>query len=136
YTPDLHVTADYPKSPTVEYYIEAKGYLRAKERALLRAFYKAHPDAPVRYLLQRDFPAGAKSKRTGERSSIVQWFHKFLPNAKLAIWSGNVPTHWNAKADVVALVDKTKPAKVQRKSVRRVAVGKRKKVNEADGARL
>ena len=89
YTPDLHVTADYPESPTVEYYIEAKGYLRAKERALLRAFYKENPDAPVRYLLQRDFPATARSKVTGQRGSIVQWFHKFLPKAKIAIWSGH-----------------------------------------------
>src|SRR5208337_3161975 len=96
YTPDLHVTADYPESPTVEYYIEAKGYLRAKERALLRAFYKANPNAPVRYLLQRDFPIGAVSKRTGTKGSIVQWFHKFLPNAKIALWTGGIPDVWQS----------------------------------------
>jgi hypothetical protein len=100
YTPDFHVAADNSEPQAVGYYIEAKGYLRPKERALLRAFYKANPDAPVRFLLQRDFPAGAKSKRTGERSSIVQWFHKFLPNAKLAIWNGAVPNDWKSATPI------------------------------------
>jgi len=94
YTPDLYVDPDHTKRKTIGYYIEAKGYLRAKERALLRAFYKAHPDSAVRFLLQRDFPSGAKSKVTGKRSSITQWFRKFLPNAKVEIWNGQPPKGW------------------------------------------
>lgn len=102
YTADLHVTADHTKHEALDYYVEAKGYLRPKERALLRAFYKANPNAPVRYLLQRDFPASKRSKVTGKQGSIVDWFHKFLPNAKLAIWSGNVPleSDWKAALSV------------------------------------
>ena len=91
YTPDFHVTTHNSKHETELYYIEAKGYLRPKERSLLRAFYKTNPDAPVRYLLQSDFPAGARSKRTGERSRISQWFNKFLPKAKVSIWHGAIP---------------------------------------------
>lgn len=116
YTPDLYVAANNPKSKAVGYYIEAKGYLRPKERALLRAFYKANPDAPVRYLLQRDFPAGAKSKVTGTRSSITQWFTKFLPTAKVAIWKGNVPkeTDWKYTEAVAAKVSVRKSRAARR----------------------
>jgi len=94
YTPDLHVAAYNPKHEAEYYYVEAKGYLRAKERSLLRAFYKAHPDAPVRFLFQRDFPATARSKTTGHRSSIMQWFAKFLPNFKAEVWNGTIPKGW------------------------------------------
>ena len=87
YTPDFHVASEDPQHPALGYYIEAKGYLRAKERALLRSFYKANPDAGVRFLLQRDFPAT-------KRSSITTWFGKFLPKSQVAVWSGAVPEGW------------------------------------------
>jgi hypothetical protein len=106
YTPDFHVTTNNSKHEAEFYYIEAKGYLRPKERSLLRAFYKTNPDAPVRYLLQADFPAGARSKRTGERSRISQWFSKFLPKARVSIWHGEIPKDddWRQGANSVAKV--------------------------------
>jgi hypothetical protein len=118
YTPDFHVTTDNSKHEAKFYYIEAKGYLRPKERSLLRAFYKTNPDAPVRYLLQRDFPAGAKSKRTGERSSITQWFHKFLPKAQIAVWNGEVPNEFLAAPPkaIPGLVGRKKRAKTRTQS--------------------
>jgi hypothetical protein len=108
YTPDIYVSSSSKEHEAVGYYVEAKGYLRAKERSLLRAFYKAHPDAPIRVLLQRDFPCGAASKRTGEKSCITQWFAKFLPKFKVALWQGAAPKdeHWR-----VGSVDQSKSAK-------------------------
>lgn len=115
YTPDLHVTPSDTEPQAEPYYIEAKGYLRPKERSLLRAFYKAHPDAPVRFLLQRDFPAGAKSKVTGTRSSIVQWFAKFLPQFKVVVWNGKVPKDddWRLGPCKAAKVVTPRPKKVR-----------------------
>ena len=80
YRPDFFVSTSRD-DPTAGYYIEAKGYLRAKQRSLLRNFYKANPDIDVRYILQRDFAAT-------KRSSISQWFAKFLPNSKVSVWKG------------------------------------------------
>jgi hypothetical protein len=115
YTPDFHVTADNPKHETEFYYIEAKGYLRPKERSLLRAFYKTNQDAPVRYLLQADFPAGARSKRTGKRSSITEWFSKFLPKAKVAVWHGEYPKEddWRLGPSAVAKSRNARSKKVR-----------------------
>jgi len=94
YTPDIHVTPRNSKHKAECYYVEAKGFLRAKQRSLLRAFYKENPDSSVRYVLQRDYPTGAVSKRTGQRSSIIKWFNKYLPNAKVIEWKGNPPEDW------------------------------------------
>lgn len=87
YTPDFHVTPKDIKCEAVGYYCESKGYLRPKQRALLRNFYKAHPHSGVRFLLQRDFPAT-------KASSIVQWFVKFLKGSKIAVWDGKIPEGW------------------------------------------
>lgn len=87
YTPDFYVDSEDTERSTVGYYIESKGYLRPKQRALLRSFYKAHPNAPVRFLLQRNYPAT-------KTSSIVQWFNKFLKTAKVAVWNGSIPEGW------------------------------------------
>jgi hypothetical protein len=123
YTPDLHVAADHKEYPAITYYIEAKGYLRAKERSLLRNFYKAHPDASVRYLLQRSYPAGKLSKITGKRSSIIDWFHKFLPKALICIWSGNVPkeSDWRQAAPAAAKLPSTRTKKVRLETSGRVS---------------
>lgn len=89
-TPDFRLVSEDSEHKVVYHYIETKGYLRAKERALLRAFYKAHPDTLLSVVLQRTYPVGA-ARTDGTKSSIVDWFKKFLPNVKVSIWNG-VPT--------------------------------------------
>ena len=87
YTPDFHVTPPDKEPGSFGYYVEAKGYLRAKQRSLLRNFHKENPDSGVRYLLQRDFPIS-------KRSSVTAWFSKFFKKSIIAIWDGSVPKVW------------------------------------------
>jgi hypothetical protein len=91
YTPDFGVIPADPQHKTELHYIETKGYLRAKERSLLRSFYKTYPDISLSIILQRTYPVGAK-RADGTKGGIVDWFKKFLPNVKVYVWDGKVPT--------------------------------------------
>lgn len=86
YTPDLFIL---PKmsgdSDEPVYYIEAKGYLRAPQRALLRYFRAQRPDIDLRLIIQRDYKVG--------KSSLVGWATKYL-KAKVHIWNGDIPNDW------------------------------------------
>lgn len=86
YTPDLHIVQeDSSKRGAVgeaeSYYVEAKGYLRADRRSLLRALCKARPDLHLRLLVQRDY-------RVSARLTITEWARKFL-KIPVAIWPGD-----------------------------------------------
>lgn len=94
YTPDLLATTSDPQLSPKHYYIETKGYLRAKERSLLRSLYKAYPDASICVILQRDYPIPSRAGGKPSKSSIVKWFNKFLPNYKVTVWDGSVPRLW------------------------------------------
>jgi hypothetical protein len=84
YTPDLLVYA-YDK-PDRGFYVEAKGYLRAERRSLLRAWRKSHPTVDLRMLVQRDYKVTAKL-------TITQWAAKFL-KIPVAVWTGTLPEGW------------------------------------------
>ena len=89
FTPDFRIVSEDSKHPTVSYYLEAKGYIRAKERSLLRAFNKAHPSADVRYILQSAYRA---SKPTASSDgSIVTWFSKFMKGKTVYVWNAGIP---------------------------------------------
>ena len=79
YTPDFFVASQSTKRKTEPYYLETKGYLRPKERSLLRALCKEKPDFALRILYQRDHPASKTSR-------ITQWAKKFLPSWKIDVW--------------------------------------------------
>ena len=91
YTPDFYIVSTDSEHPPVKHYIETKGYLRPKERALLRAFYKEKPDTRLSFLFQRSYPASAK-RADGTKGSIMDWMAKFLPQFGAYIWDGAVPT--------------------------------------------
>jgi hypothetical protein len=89
YTPDLcapdaHHGDDRSYSHS-GFYIEIKGYLRAEQRSLLRAFCKARPDIDLRFILQRDFKVG-----TG---TAVSWITKYLKRP-VTVWRGRLPDEW------------------------------------------
>ena len=86
YTPDLFQNgADAGRQPG-SYFIEIKGYLRAAQRSLLRAFCKARPDIDLRIIYQRDFPINKKL-------SVTQWTAKYL-KIPYAVWKGNGDIAW------------------------------------------
>lgn len=89
YTPDFFIVPEDTQPVTGLVYIETKGYLRAKERSLLRAFYKTHQDIRLSFVLQRTYRA-TKPNKSGD-GSIVTWFKKFLPNIKVYLWNGTIP---------------------------------------------
>jgi ribosomal protein L37E len=95
YTPDFRVIANRAEPEAKHYYIECKGFLRPKERALWRSFYKAHPDAPIRVVFQRAYPVGAR-RSDGTKGSIVEWFNKFMPNIQVAVWTGSFPLEFKS----------------------------------------
>lgn len=86
YTPDLFVgeegRSDKPTDPSGyrDYLIEAKGYLRAPRRALLRHFRKARPDLDLRFVVQRDY-------RVTKHATIVEWARKYL-KVPIVVWPG------------------------------------------------
>jgi hypothetical protein len=90
-TPDFLLTADNSELPAEQAYIETKGYLRAKERSLLRALYKSHPDANISFVFQRAYPVGSK-RADGTKGSVIDWFKKFMPNWSVYVWNGKVTT--------------------------------------------
>lgn len=67
------------------FYIEVKGYLRAEQRSLLRAFCKARPDIDLRFILQRDFKIGA--------GTAVSWITRYLKRP-VTVWRGRLPDEW------------------------------------------
>lgn len=86
YTPDVFCDGSPVGGKAGEYFIEVKGYLRAAQRSLLRAFCKARKDVDLRIIYQRDFPISAKS-------TISQWTARFL-KIPYAIWNGKPVTEW------------------------------------------
>lgn len=87
YTPDLFHDGDPERGGEQGYFIEVKGYLRAPQRSLLRAFCKARPDVNLRFILQRDFPIS-------KSSTISVWISRFLKK-KWVVWDGKIPEKWN-----------------------------------------
>lgn len=77
FTPDLVLPG---------YVIEAKGYLRADRRKLLRDMRKCLPDYPLRFILERDYKATAKLK-------LSEWIAKYL-KCTVIVWSGSIPDDW------------------------------------------
>lgn len=65
------------------YFVEAKGYLRADRRSLLRALRKARPDVDLRLVCQRDYRVSAKH-------SLISWARTFL-KCPAAVWTGGPP---------------------------------------------
>jgi hypothetical protein len=88
FTPDFRVVSEDREHPVVEYYIEAKGYIRAKERSLLRHFNKEYPDTDVRFILQNNHRVTKPSKTSEGR--LVDWFNKFMKGKKHYVWSGAI----------------------------------------------
>jgi hypothetical protein len=86
YTPDIFHDGAGDAGLKGSYLIETKGYLRAAERSLLRAFCKARPDIDLRIIYQRDFPVN-------KGLSITQWTAKYL-KIPYAVWRGSVVTEW------------------------------------------
>ncbi len=94
YTPDLFVvpkqtspglTAD-PLDPSRHgYYLEAKGYLRAERRTLLRAFRKTGPRCDLRLVVQRDYTVG--------KSTLVGWATRLM-KVPAVVWTGDLPETW------------------------------------------
>lgn len=85
YTPDLFF-AERGAGVEAGSYIEAKGYLRSPQRALLRAFCKTRKDVALRIIYQRDFPVS-------KSSTISSWTNRYL-KVPYAIWNGKPPTEW------------------------------------------
>lgn len=86
YTPDLFYHTGLPDNKEEGYYIEVKGYIRAEQRSLIRAFAKARKDVDLRYIYQRDFPVS--------RTSTVSSWHSKCVKRPYVIWDGKVPTEW------------------------------------------
>lgn len=89
YTPDFHIADAYGRNDQLYshagFYIESKGYLRAAQRSLLRAFCKARPDIDLRFVFQRDYPCGS--------GTITGWVKKFLKRPA-CVWKGRLPDEW------------------------------------------
>lgn len=86
YTPDLFVNQGGQGGGSAGYYIEAKGYLRAPQRSLIRAFRKARPDVDLRFVVQADYKVG--------KSTISGWVARYL-RCKVHVWNGNLPGSWS-----------------------------------------
>lgn len=83
YTPDLYIG---PRpGQTTGFYLEAKGYLRAQRRSLLRAFRKTGPACDLRMVVQRDYKVG--------KSTLVGWASKLL-KVPVTVWNGDLPHDW------------------------------------------
>lgn len=91
YTPDFFVYTDTALDRNTGsgvdkgYFIEAKGYLRADRRSLLRSLRKARPDIDLRLVAQRDYKVG--------KSTLTGWASKYL-KVPVAVWNGKLPEDW------------------------------------------
>lgn len=87
YTPDLYVGAEDNREfgglQATSYYVEAKGYLRAEQRSLLRSLRKARPDVDLRLIVQRDY-------KVTKSLTITEWARKYL-RVRAVVWAGRVP---------------------------------------------
>jgi hypothetical protein len=119
YTPDFAVVSPDPQYKDELHYIETKGYLRNKERSLLRAFYKAHEDTRLSIILQRTYPVGTK-RADGTKGSVVDWFKKFLPKVNVHVWTGKIP---KGLVGQQARADGSAPAKRLRRANRKADKG-------------
>jgi hypothetical protein len=123
YTPDFRIVSDNQEHQAKPHYIETKGYLRAKERSLLRAFYQENPDTRLSFVLQRSYRV-SKPNKSGD-GSIVYWLNRFLPNVKVSIWNGTVANELfqPSMGEHTILPGREKGAKAspKRKPVRRAA---------------
>lgn len=91
FTPDLFIVpqADDGQGKardSTPYYIEAKGFLRADRRSLLRRFRQAEPGARIRFIIERDYRVSAKR-------SLSQWITDFL-KYPVIVWKGSIPNDW------------------------------------------
>lgn len=94
YTPDLRVLSDN-EAQEGGYYVEAKGYMRASQRSLVRDFFKTGPPIDLRFILQADY-------RVSRSLTMGGWIDKFL-HCKWAVWDGEAyPTKWNQNEKRVA----------------------------------
>lgn len=96
YTPDFYIVSEDSEHTPVKHYIETKGFIRPKERSLLRAFYKERPDTRISVIFQRSYPTGAR-RANGTKSSIIEWMEKFLPRFPAYVWQGHVPEGFNER---------------------------------------
>lgn len=87
YTPDFFVYTGDTAGGKDGYYLEAKGYLRAPKRSLLRSLFATRPIVDIRFLLQSDFKVTSKLRFAG-------WVTKYLIGSSYAIWRGSYPTEW------------------------------------------
>lgn len=83
YTPDIYILPD-DEGQSNGYYIEAKGYLRADRRSLLRAVRKARPDVDLRLVVYRDYKVTAKH-------TLVSWAKQYL-KLPVMVWKEKT---WN-----------------------------------------
>ena len=87
YTPDFLVRDSRRRQPNGPcYYIEAKGYLRAEKRRLLRDLRKARPDIDLRFLVERDYKATSSM-------TILQWIERYM-KCPAEVWAGRMPKDW------------------------------------------
>lgn len=92
YTPDLLVVQETPGGAAEQvaeagdYCLEAKGYLRAERRSLLRALCKERRDLRLRLLVQRDY-------RVTKSLTLTEWARKYL-RIPVAVWTGQFPIQW------------------------------------------
>ncbi len=109
FTPDFRIVP----SPTgrdakpAGYYVEAKGYLRPKERALLRAFCKENPHSNTRFIFQQDYRL-TKGTATKPERRITDWFKQFCPGMKYAVWTGEVPIEFQDCKDAASSTTRAK----------------------------
>lgn len=94
YTADLSVVPKADRQqPHLDdgrpYLLEAKGYLRAERRSLLRALCKARPDLRLRLLVQRDYKVTSKL-------TITEWAAKYC-KIPVAVFDGRPVTEWRVK---------------------------------------
>lgn len=87
YTPDLCVYPDGAGGEAIDrcYFIEAKGYLRADRRRLLRSFAKTGPPIDLRLLFEADIKVG--------KGRITDWCRSYLKKP-CAVWNGKLPGEW------------------------------------------
>lgn len=91
YSPDLCVLQsadgeeDSALSRAHKYYVEAKGYLRASERTLLRSLFASNAIPDLRIILQADYRIG--------KHTIGWWIDRYL-KCKWAVFDGSWPTEW------------------------------------------
>jgi len=88
YTADFYIrteSADSPERNVSGYFIEAKGYLRASERSLLRSLVKSRPDIDLRIIYQADYKVN--------KGRISTWTARYL-KIPYMIWKGDAKLDW------------------------------------------